>query len=274
MNQLPFERRSRVINCLIEGNSIRSTERLSETHRDTIMRLTVQVGEGCARLLDNRMKNLDCRRLQVDEIWRYVQKKQRHLSADDDPRRVGDMWTFVAIDAETKLVPSHLVGKRDRASAHAFIGDLSDRMANRVQLSSDGLPAYIDAIAEGFGRNVDYGQIVKSYEAEPVGPGRYSPSHVTGSERTRIFGLPEQEHISTSFIERQNLTMRMSMRRFTRLTNAFSRKVENLRAAVALHFAWYNFVRIHRTLRCTPAMAAGLSSHIWELDELIAETSN
>jgi IS1 family transposase len=186
----------------------------------------------------------------------------------------GRQSTFVAIDAETKLVPSHHIGKRDRLTAHAFIGDLSDRLTNRVQISSDGLNAYVDAIAEGFGRNVDYGQIVKFYEAEPVGPGRYSPPHVMGSERTRIFGLPEQEHISTSFVERQNLTMRMSMRRFTRLTNAFSKKVENLRAAVALHFAWCNFVRIHRSLRITPAMAAGLSNHVWELGELVAETSN
>jgi IS1 family transposase len=192
----------------------------------------------------------------------------------DDPRSMGDMWTFVAIDAETKVVPSHLVGKRTSANARAFIGDLSERLTNRVQISSDALRAYVGAIEQGFGRDVDYGQIVKFYEAEPVGAGRYSPPKVIGSDRTAVIGRPDPVHISTSFVERQNLTMRMSMRRFTRLTNAFSKKVDNLRAAVALHFAWYNFVRIHRTLRCTPAMAAGLSNHVWELGELIAEISN
>ncbi len=274
MNQISFERQTQIINCLIEGNSIRSTERMTDTHRDTIMRLMVQVGDGCSKLLNERMRSLECRRIQVDEIWCYVQKKQRHVTLFDDSRRTGDMWTFVAIDADTKLVPSHLVGKRTSGSARAFIGDLSERLTNRVQISSDALRAYVGAIEESFGRDVDYGQIVKFYEAEPVGAGRYSPPHVTGFERTRIFGLPEQEHISTSFVERQNLTMRMSMRRFTRLTNAFSKKVENLRAAVALHFAWYNFVRIHRSLRVTPAMAAGLSNHVWEMGELIAEISN
>jgi IS1 family transposase len=274
MNQLSFERQTQIINCLIEGNSIRSTERMTDTHRDTIMRLLVQVGNGCAKLLDNRMRGLNCERIQVDEIWCYVAKKQRHMTMFDDPRRAGDMWTFVAIDADTKIVPSHLVGKRTGVSANAFIDDLADRLANRVQISSDALAAYVGAIERGFGRDVDYGQIVKFYEAEPVGAGRYSPPKVVGTERTEVIGRPDPAHISTSFIERQNLTMRMSMRRFTRLTNGFSKKVENLRAAVALHFAHYNFVRVHRTLRCTPAMAAGLSSHIWEMGELMAEISN
>jgi IS1 family transposase len=172
------------------------------------------------------------------------------------------MWTFVAIDAEAKLVPSYLVGKRTSANAHAFIDDLADRLTNRVQISSDALQAYVGAIERGFGRDVDYGQIVKFYDAEPVGAGRYSPPNVVGSDNTAVIGRPDAVHISTSFIERQNLTMRMSMRRFTRLTNAFSKKVENLRAAVALHFAWYNFVRIHRTLRVTPAMASGVTDRL------------
>lgn len=175
MNQLSFERRMQILNCLIEGNSIRSTERMTDTHRDTIMRLLVEVGNGCSKLLDGKMQNLACRRIQVDEIWCYVQKKQRHMTVFDDPHRMGDMWTFVAIDAETKLVPTHLVGKRTSANAHAFIGDLAERLTNRVQISSDALRAYVGAIERGFGRDVDYDQIVKSYEAEPVGAGRYSP---------------------------------------------------------------------------------------------------
>jgi len=216
------------------------------------------------------MHQLNCRRLQVDEIWTYVQKKQRHMTAKDDPRRVGDMWTFVAIDADTKLVPAYRVGKRDLPTAKAFMMDLSGRVANRVQISSDALRAYVDATEQAFGADVDYGQIVKYYEAEPVGPGRYSPPKVVRANRELISGAPNYRYISTSFVERQNLTMRMSMRRFTRLTNAFSKKIENLKAAVALHFAHYNFMRVHKTLRVTPAMEAKITDHVWEWDELLA----
>ncbi len=251
MNQVPMERQIQIMNCLVEGNSIRSTERMTETHRDTIMRMLVRVGEGCARLMDQRMHNLPCRRIQVDEIWTYVGKKQRWVTRADDSRRVGDQWTFVALDPETKVVPAYHVGKRDLANATAFMGNLSNRLANRVQLSSDALAAYVQATERAFGGGTDYGQIVKFYEAEPVGAGRYSPPRVVATSRTVITGNPMQEHISTSLIERQNLTMRMSMRRFSRLTNAFSKKIENLRAAVGLHFAHYNFVRIHRSINVT-----------------------
>lgn len=274
MNRLSLLRRTEAINCLVEGNSIRSTERLTGIHRDTVMRLLVEVGSGCATLMDQQMRGLSCRRVQVDEIWTYVQKKQRHLTPEDDRSRVGDFWTFVAIDADTKLVPVHRIGKRDLPTAVAFMDDLAGRLTNRVQLSSDALKAYVDATEQAFGADVDYGQIVKAYEAEPIGPGRYSPPHVTGAVRTPIAGRPDPDHISTSFVERQNLTMRMSMRRFTRLTNAFSKKVENLHAAVALHFAHYNFVRVHRTLRVTPAMAAGVNDQLWSLEDLVARTSN
>jgi IS1 family transposase len=274
MNRVPLTRRVQVINCLVEGNSIRSTERLTGTHRDTICRLLVEVGDGCTTLMDEQMRDLRCRRIEVDEIWSFVSKKQRHLAPGDDPGRVGDQYTFVAIDAETKLVPSYRVGKRDLPTATAFIADLSGRLANRVQLSSDALAAYVEATEQAFGADVDYGQIVKFYEAEPIGPGRYSPPHVAGAQRTTIAGNPDPALISTSYIERQNLTMRMSMRRFTRLTNAFSKKIENLRAAVSLHFAHYNFVRVHRTLRVTPAMEAGVSGRLWSLDELVERTSN
>ena len=274
MNRLNLTRRTQVVNCLVEGNSIRSTERLTDTHRDTIMRLMVQVGEGCAALMDQQMRDLSCERIQVDEIWSYVQKKQHWVTPDDDRQRVGDMWTFVALDPDTKLVPAYRVGKRTLPNAVAFMNDLSERLDNRVQLSSDALRAYVDAVERAFGADVDYGKLVKFYEAEPIGSGRYSPPRVKYAKRTVIAGNPDQAHISPSLVERQNLTMRMSMRRFTRLTNAFSKKVENLQAAVSLHFAHYNFVRIHKTLRMTPAMAAGVSERLWTLEELVDRTSN
>lgn len=273
MNRVPLARRVQIINALVEGNSIRSTERMTGTHRDTICRLLVEVGAGCAQLVDEQMHELPCRRIQVDEIWAYVGKKQAHLRPDDDRSRLGDMWTFVALDPETKLVPTWRVGKRSGENARAFMLDLSERLANRVQLSSDALSTYVDAVERAFGANVDYGQEVKFYDAEPVGAGRYSPPKVAARERTVISGDPDQEHISTSLVERQNLTMRMSMRRLTRLTNGFSKKVENLTAAVSLHFAHYNFVRVHRTLRVTPAMEARVSDRLWSLDELVERTS-
>src|SRR5271156_4050816 len=243
---------------------------MTNTHRDTVMRLLVEAGDGCANLLDERMRDLTCRRLQCDEIWSFVGKKQKQITLGDDQTRLGDQWTFVAVDAETKLVPSFRIGKRDLPTATAFMNDLAGRLSNRIQLSSDALAAYVEAVEAAFGADVDYGQQIKYYDAEPVGAGRYSPPKVTYSERRTIAGTPDPDHISTSYIERQNLTMRMSMRRFTRLTNAFSKKLENLKAAVAVHFAYYNFVRIHQTLRVTPAMEAGLTDHIWELKELLA----
>lgn len=274
MNRVPLARRVQIINCLVEGNSIRSTERMTGTHRDTICRLLVEVGDGCARLMDDQMRGLPCHRIQVDEIWAYVGKKQAHLKEDDDRSRLGDQWTFVALDPDTKLIPSYRIGKRDGENAVKFMTDLSERLANQVQISSDALAAYVDAVERAFGADVDYGQEVKFYDAEPIGPGRYSPPKVADRKRIVIAGNPDQGHISTSLVERQNLTMRMSMRRFTRLTNAFSKKVENLRAAVSLHFAHYNFVRVHRTLRVTPAMEAGVSERLWTLDELVERTSN
>lgn len=274
MNRLSLVRRTQIINCLVEGSSIRSTERMTDTHRDTICRLLVEVGNGCAALADAQMRDLNCRRIQCDEIWSFVGKKQMHLTRDDDRQRLGDQWTFVAIDADTKLVPAYRVGKRTREHAVAFMADLSERLSNRVQISSDSLSSYVDAVERAFGADVDYGQIVKFYDAEPIGPGRYAPPRVVGAEKTVIAGAPDQRHISTSFVERQNLTMRMSMRRFTRLTNAFSKKIENLQAVVALHFAHYNLVRIHKTLRVSPAMAAGVSNRLWSMEELVEQTSN
>ena len=269
MNILKTEKQETAIAALVEGSSIRSVERMTGIHRDTIMRLMVRVGKNCERILDSHMRNLTCKTLQVDEIWCYVGKKQRHLNETDNREELGDQWVFVALDADSKLIPSYIVGKRSAENAREFIKDLSDRLDNRVQLSSDALSAYIEAVEQAFGANVDYGQVVKTYEAEPIGPGRYSPPHVINADRIIISGMPKRSRISTSYVERQNLTIRMQMRRFTRLTNAFSKKLDNLKAAVALHFAHYNFVRIHGSLRVTPAMEAGVTSHLWSIRDLM-----
>ena len=269
MNILRREKQEAAIAALVEGVSIRSTERMTGIHRDTIMRLMCRVGQGCENLMDSYMKNLKCQTLQVDEIWCFVGKKQRHLKDTDNIDELGDQWVFVALDAESKLIPSYLVGKRTAYNTQAFIADLSSRLDNRVQLSSDSLNLYMEAVESSFGGAVDYGQIVKSYEAEPTGAGRYSPPHVVSAERRVIVGNPQDSKISTSYVERQNLTMRMQMRRFTRLTNAFSKKLENLKAAVALHFAHYNFVRVHKTLRVTPAMEAGVTNRLWSIGDLL-----
>jgi IS1 family transposase len=269
MNRLSEEKQEMVIKGLVEGTSIRSIERMTGVHRDTIMRLMVRVGQHCERLMNDSMRNLKCKDIQVDEIWCFVGKKQRHLTADDNTEELGDQWVFVALDSESKLVPSYTIGKRTYQNACTFLNDLAERLDNRVQLSSDSFNAYISAVEQTFGMNVDYGQIVKSYEAEPIGAGKYSPPHVVSADRNPIMGNPDGRKISTSHVERQNLTMRMQMRRFTRLTNAFSKKLENLKAAVALHFAHYNFVRVHGSLRMTPAMKAGITDHIWSISDLI-----
>lgn len=270
MNRLKPEKQTAVIHALVEGCSIRSTERMTGVHRDTIIRLMVQVGETCDEILDTMMRGLDCKRVEVDEIWTYVRKKQRHVLTADNPEQVGDFWTFVAIDADTKLIPTYRVGKRDGSTAYGFMTDLASRLENRIQLSSDGLRAYVDAVEAGFGADVDYAQIVKSYEAETIGPGRYSPPKVTSTKKHIIMGKPDWDKVSTAYVERQNLTMRMGMRRFTRLTNGFSKKLENLKAAVALHFAFYNLVRGHKTLHgATPAMAAGPQPDFWTIRDLV-----
>lgn len=269
MNILKTEKQEAAIASLVEGCSIRSVERMAGIHCDTIMRLMVRVGQNCERLMDSSMRNLKCENIELDEIWCFVGKKQRHLTITDNRKELGDQWVFVALDSDSKLIPSYAIGKRTYQTACAFLNDLSERLDNRVQLSSDSFIPYVNAVEQSFGMNVDYGQIVKSYEAEPVGAGRYSPPHVVSTDRITISGNPEVYNISTSHVERQNLTMRMQMRRFTRLTNAFSKKLENLKAVVALHFAHYNFVRVHGSLRVTPAMAAGITDHIWTITDLL-----
>jgi IS1 family transposase len=272
MNTLPLDKKLAVISALVEGNSIRSISRMTGVDRNTINSLLLRTGDRCQQLMDERMRNLECRYLQVDEIWTFVQKKRRNVRSGDSPE-VGDQWVYVAIDAESKLIPAFRIGKRVRPDTWAFLWDLHKRLANRVQLTTDGLNHYTVAVPESFGTEVDFAQLTKMFGdfGQFDGPdARYSPPRISGTLSKVRQGDPDPDHISTSFVERQNLTMRMAMRRFTRLTNAFSKKLANLKAACALHFAHYNFVRVHSSLRVTPAMAAGIASEIWPLQTLLA----
>jgi IS1 family transposase len=273
-NVLNVDKQIAIIGALAEGSSIRSIERITGVHRDTIMRLGVKVGQGCATLLDAKMRELPCHRLEFDEIWGFIGKKQRHIRVDDDPQ-FGDVWTFCAIDAESKLVPSFKCGKRDLATAKVFVSDVASRMTNRVQISADALRAYVDAIEQVFGTDVDFGQIVKTYEHdESQHPNRkYSAPEFVSVEKRAVTGKPDMDLVSTSYIERLNATTRLHMRRLTRLTLAFSKKLENFEAAVALHFAYYNLVKRHVTLRCTPAMAAGVERDFWSVGDLVEATA-
>ncbi len=270
-NVLSTDKRIAIIGALCEGSSIRSVERLTGVHRDTIMRLGVCVGQGCTALMDAKMRNLECTRIEMDEIWGFVGKKERHLRPGDDPQ-YGNAWTFCAIDADTKLVPAFRVAAdRERSTATAFVLDVAGRMKNRLQISTDGLGSYVDAIDWAFGRNVDYGQIVKTYGTEESveAQRRYSAPKISSIEKKAVYGHPDFDLISTSYIERLNGTTRLHMRRLTRLTYAFSKKRENFEAAVGLHFAYYNFVRRHSTLRMTPAMAAGVEQSFWSVGDLV-----
>jgi IS1 family transposase len=268
-NILPTDKKIAVIGALAEGSSIRSIERITGVHRDTIMRLGVKIGQGCTVLMDAKMRDLPCTRLEFDEIWGFIGKKEGHRNPSDDPQ-YGDVWTFCAVDSDTKLVPTFKVGKRDGRTANAFVQDVADRMKNRVQISTDALRAYVEAVEKSFGADVDYGQIVKTYgHEETTHNRRYSAPEFVSSEKKIIVGHPDQSLISTSYIERLNATTRLHMRRLTRLTLAFSKKFENFEAAVGLHFAYYNFVKRHNTLRCTPAMAAGVERDFWTVGQLL-----
>src|SRR2546423_609718 len=270
-NVLPKEKQTTIIGALAEGSSIRAISRMTGVHQDTICRLGVRVGKGCAALLDAKMRNLSCKFLQLDEIWGFIGKKEKHVSFSDDPT-LGDVWTFCAIDSETKLVPSFKVGKRDHRTANAFLADIASRLRSRPQISTDGLRAYIEAVENAFGMEADYGMIIKNY-GNDIGlhhqERRYSAPDVTSIERRAVAGHPDMDLVSTSHIERLNGTTRLHMRRLTRLTYAFSKKLENFEAAVALHFAYYNFVRRHGSLRMTPAMFAGIERDFWTVDNLI-----
>jgi len=268
-NVLSTDKQAGIIGALCEGSSIRSIERMTGVHRDTIMRLGVRVGQGCMALMDAKMRNLSCTRLEMDEIWGFVGKKQKNIEVEDDPS-LGDVWTFCAIDADTKLVPAFMVGKRDKATANAFVDDIAGRMNNRLQISTDGLAAYVEAIAGAFGNDVDYAQIIKTYgKVEVTNNRRYSAPDFVSSEKVVVIGNPDNDLISTSYVERLNATTRLHMRRLTRLTLAFSKKLDNFEAAVGLHFAYYNFVKRHNTVKCTPAMAAGVTATQWTVEDLV-----
>jgi IS1 family transposase len=272
MNRLSSERRKQVIAALVEGNSIRATVRMTGVAKNTVAKLLVDLGTVCSIYQDRVMRDLPCERIQADEIWSFVYSKQKNVPPGKHGE-AGDVWTWVAIDADTKLVPSYRVGARDSYEARLFINDLASRLRHRVQLTTDSYSLYVNPIREAFDGAIDYAQLTKLYgETETgrkSGSAKYSPGKCIGSHADVISGSPDGAHISTSYVERANLTMRMSMRRFTRLTNAFSKKVENLAAAVSLHFMHYNFVRVHKTLGTTPAVAAGVADHVWTLDELI-----
>lgn len=273
-NVLSADKQTAIIAALAEGSSIRSIERITGVHRDTIMRLGVKVGQGCTKMMDSKMQDLGCNYLQFDELWGFIGKKERHCSVDDNPE-LGDVWTFCAIDSETKLVPSFKVGKRTHATTTEFVQDVASRMRNRVQVSSDAMHLYAEAMELAFGADVDYGQCVKVYvhDSAQHPEHKYSAPHFASAVRRPITGNPEMELVSTSHVERLNATTRLHMRRLTRLTLAFSKKLENFEAAVGLHFAYYNFVKRHNTLRCTPAMAAGVERDFWSVADLVEAAS-
>jgi len=271
MNILPMEKQALIVNALAEGNSIRAIERITQVHRDTIMRLGIRIGEGCTKLMSDTMVNLPCHKVQVDELWGFIGKKQKNVSPEDfnKNQNLGDVWTYVSIDADTKIVPNFFVGKRSLANTQMFMDDLAGRMKNRIQLTSDSLSAYVSAVESAFGSNVDYGQLVKTYSSIQALPGKYSPPRLTSCKKMALNGSPIVKHISTSYVESQNLTVRMHCRRLTRLTNAFSKKIENFRAAIGLHFGYYNFCLVHNSLRTTPAMAMGITNKVWSVNDLL-----
>ena len=270
MNKLSREARAQILGMMVEGVSIRAISRMTGASKNTVVKLLEDAGDAFSGYQDRTMRNLKCKRLQVDEIWAFVYAKARNVeTAKAAPEGAGDCWTWMAIDADTKLIPSYYVGARDALAAQVFIGDLAARLANRVQLTSDGHKPYLEAVEQSFGADIDYAMLIKHY-GEPVGAlGRYSPGECTGIELRRVEGRPDPAHVSTSYAERANLTLRMGSRRFTRLTNAFSKKVENHAHSVAIHTMHYNFVRIHQTLHCTPAMAAGVTASLWELADMV-----
>ncbi len=270
MNKLPNAKRAQILHLLVEGNSLRSASRIADVSINTVTKLLIDAGKACSEFQDETLRNLPCRRIQLDEIWAFCYAKQRNVMfAKNAPEDAGDLWTWVALDAETKLVPSWRVGDRSGATAIEFVCDLSRRLANRVQVTSDGHRAYLEAIEAGFGADVDYAQLIKLYGEVPHPAGRYSPAQIQGTKTFCCTGNPDPKHISTSHVERGNLTMRMSMRRFTRLTNGFSKKAENHAHMVALHFMHYNFCRIHKTLRVTPAMAAKVTERLWSINDIV-----
>ena len=270
MNKLDRQARARILHLLCEGNSIRAVTRLTGASKKAVSRLLVDAGQAAAWYQDRVFQNLTCKRVQVDEIWAFVYAKQKNVPfAKKAPPNAGDVWTWTAIDADTKLIPSWFVGGRDSDAAMIFMEDLASRLANRVQLTSDGHKAYLEAVEGAFGSDIDYAMLVKVYGPSLEGEKRYSPAECIGAVKHRVEGNPDPKHVSTSYSERSNLSVRMHTRRFTRLTNAFSKKIENHAHSVALFAMYYNFVRIHKTLRTTPAMAAGVTDRLWEIGDMV-----
>jgi len=271
-NNLPAEKKITAVSMLCEGNSIRAIERMTGVHRDTIMRLGVRVGQGCAALMDDKMHGLNIPLVQVDELWGFIGAKQKTAKAND-MEDAGDIWVWVAMDSETKLVPSFLTGKRDKMHAVQFMDDLASRLVNRPQISSDAHRPYVDAIERAFGTEVDYGTVIKTFtHTDLEATRRYSPPDVLKTEKKAVSGNPDMRTVSTSYVEKQNHTVRMHCRRLARLTNAFSKKRENFDAAIALHYAYYNFAKVHGAIRCTPAMEAGIEASQWKVADLLEAT--
>ena len=272
MNKLPLAKRVMILSMLVEGSSMRSISRVADVSINTVTKMLVDAGEACLKLHDERVRNVTASRIQCDEIWSFCYAKEKNVqTAKAAPQGAGDVWTWTAIEAQSKLIVSCFIGDRSGQSAIALMDDLRSRLANRVQLTTDGHRAYLDAVEGAFGGDVDYAQLVKLYgEAPDAFKGRYSPADCIGARKDRIEGNPDMKHVSTSYVERQNLNMRMGMRRFTRLTNAFSKKIENHIHMVALWTAFYNFVRIHKTLKVTPAMGAGVTDRLWSMEDIAA----
>lgn len=269
MNKLPLEKRAQILGMMVEGMSIRAIARLTGASKNTIVKLLVDAGQACSEYQDRTLRNLKSKRLQLDEIWSFVGMKERNVPDTRKGTGVGDIWTWTAIDADSKLIASWMVGDRSGDTARVFVCDLAKRLANRVQITTDGHRAYIEAVEAGFGAAVDYAMLVKIYGQAPEGQRRYSPPQIIGTETECCTGNPDPKHISTSYAERSNLSIRMGLRRFTRLTNAFSKKVENHVYALSIYFMHYNFCRIHQTLRTSPAQAAGVTSKLWELTDIV-----
>ena len=274
MNRLSTPKRIAVVSALVEGCSIRATVRMTGVAKNTISKLLLDLGAACDNYQDETLRNLPCRRLQCDEIWSFVGAKDKNIPAGQERFGRGSVWTWTAIDADTKLIPSWLVGTRDAASAYEFMMDLAGRLRWRMQLTTDGHKPYLGAVEDAFGGQIDYATLQKLYGSDPEAEKRYSPAKCLGCDVKTVVGEPDPKHISTSYVERQNLTMRMSMRRFTRLTNGFSKKVENHAAAVALYFMYYNFARIHQTLRTSPAQAASVTEKLWDVKDIVELLSN
>jgi IS1 family transposase len=270
MNRLSIEKRAQILAALVEGNSLRSVVRMTGAAMNTVLKLLADLGDACAEYQDATLRKLPCKRIQCDEVWQFCYAKAKNVPMEKRGQfGFGDVWTWVALDADTKLVPCWTIGDRSAGTAYAFIRDLACRLTKRVQLTTDGYRVYLNAVEDAFGMDVDYAMLVKLYGNDAEKEVRYSPAECIGCQTAIVTGNPDPKHISTSYVERQNLTMRMGMRRFTRLTNAFSKKVDNLGHAVAIHYMHYNFARIHKTLRVTPAMEAGISDHVWDVQEIV-----